>query len=164
MGRTFSNFTKEDTFFISYNNQMLSGVISRCGTRSCTLQKKIFLSPSVWPKREYTWTLIWKKSLLICFDSCQGGVPCSNRQSRKRMMNTFIMVNITPVCRDNLEDKSMLVPSKKELPSPFSLIRKRIYLGTHLKEELTDFFWKLPGYSLFGQAEKNEDGEHFANG
>ena len=33
--------------------------------------KKASLLPSVWPDREYTWALIWKKSLLICFESFQ---------------------------------------------------------------------------------------------
>ena len=58
--------------------------------------KKVFLSPSVWPRRKYTWPLISKKSFLICFESCEG-VPYSYRQSRKRMMNTFIMVSITHI-------------------------------------------------------------------
>ena len=53
-----------------------------------------------------------------------------------------------PQVRDSLEDKSMIVYSKKTF-SPFSLSRNRIYLGTHLKDELTDLFWKLPRYSLF---------------
>ena len=35
-------------------------------------------------------------------------------------------------------------PPQKSLPSPFSLTRNRVYLGTHLKEELTDLFRKLP--------------------
>ena len=55
--------------------------------------KTPFLSPSVWPRREYTWTLTWKKSLLICFESCQG-VSYSLRKRRKRMM-----VNSTPICK-----------------------------------------------------------------
>ena len=55
------------------------------------------------------------------------------------MMNIFTIVNVTPHIRDNLEDKSMLAHFKKAL----------IYLDTHLKEELTDLFWKLLGYSLF---------------
>ena len=37
-------------------------------------------------------------------------------------------------------DKSMLVPSKKGLPSPLSLAKKRICLRTHLKEKLNDLF------------------------
>ena len=47
----------------------------------------------------------------------------------------------------------MLAPSKKGLAAPLSLAKKRIYLGTHLKEKITDLFLKLPGYSLFLQAE-----------
>ena len=34
--------------------------------------EKVFLLPSVWPGTEYTWPLICKKSLLICFESYQG--------------------------------------------------------------------------------------------
>ena len=33
--------------------------------------KKAFLSSSVWPRREYIWTLNWKESLLICFEDCR---------------------------------------------------------------------------------------------
>ena len=51
----------------------------------------------------------------------------------------------------------MLAPFKKGLPSPFSLVKKRRYLGTHLKEELINLFQKLPGYSLLLQAEEKED-------
>ena len=89
---------------------MLLGVISQWGSPSSTLQKA-FLSLSVWPRRKYTWILIWWKSLLICFGNCQG-VPYSHRQTRKRMINAFIMVNIAPICK-KLEDKSMLASSKK---------------------------------------------------
>ena len=58
----------------------------------------------------------------------------------------------------------MIAASEKDLPSLFNLVRERIYLDTHFKWELTDLFWKLPGYSLFPQAEQKEDGEHFTNG
>ena len=34
--------------------------------------KKVLLLPSVPPGTEYTWALIWKKSLIICFESYQG--------------------------------------------------------------------------------------------
>ena len=57
-----------------------------------------------------------------------------------------------------------LVHPKKVLLLSFSLAKKRIYLDTNLKEELTDLFWKLPGYSLLTQAEYKGDGKHFANG
>ena len=33
---------------------------------------KLFLLPSFWPGTEYTWVLIWKKRLLICFENYQG--------------------------------------------------------------------------------------------
>ena len=36
-------------------------------------------------------------SVLICFENCQG-VPCTHWQSKNRMINTFIIVNITPIC------------------------------------------------------------------
>ena len=39
--------------------------------------KKAFFLPSVWPGIEYTWALISKKSLLICFESYQG-IPYSH--------------------------------------------------------------------------------------
>ena len=114
-GGIISYFTKENTFFISYISS------------SCTLQKKVFFFPLVRPRREYTWTLIWMRSLLICLKNCQG-VPCFHRQSRKRMMSTFIML------RDSLEHRSMLAPYKKGLPSLFSFPKKKkIYLSTHLR-------------------------------
>ena len=34
----------------------------------------------------------------------------------------------------------MLASSKKGFPYPFGLVKRRIYLDTHLKEKLTDFF------------------------
>ena len=110
--RIISNFTKIEIFSISQPN-----VGGNLTMRSPMLHflKKAFLSPSVWPGREYTWRFIWKKSF------------------------------------------------KKGLPSPFSSFRKIITMGTHLKEELTDLFWKLPGYYIFPQKEQEENGEHFVN-
>ena len=45
--------------------------------------KEAFLLPSVWPGTEFTWALIYKKSLLICFESHQG-IPYSHRQTRQK--------------------------------------------------------------------------------
>ena len=39
-GKIISNFTKGQTFFIFYDNQVLLKVISQCGPSSCTLQKR----------------------------------------------------------------------------------------------------------------------------
>ena len=44
----------------------------------------------------------------------------------------------------------------KGLPLPFSLAKKRIYLDTQLKAELTNLFWKLPGYSLFSHRQSRQ--------
>ena len=54
--------------------------------------------------------------------------------SRNKMMNTFIIVNVTPTYN------MYAFPFQKGLPSPFSLARDRIYLGTNLKEEFTNLF------------------------
>ena len=48
----------------------------------------------------------------------------------------------------------LLAPLKKGLPLRLSLRKKRIYLYTQLKGELTDLFWKLPGCPLFLWVEK----------
>ena len=116
-GRIIFKFHKRTDFFVFYDNQVLLGVISQCAPSPPppSPTKKTFLFSSVWARREYTWILNWKESLLICFENCQG-VPYSNRRSRNRMMNTFIKVNITPTCkrsfnpiRDILENKSTLL-------------------------------------------------------
>ena len=62
-----------------------------------TLQKRPFF-PLQFGQEENIcgWKLRWKKSLLICFENFQG-VPCFHRQSRNRMMNTFIIDNITSI-------------------------------------------------------------------
>ena len=51
--------------------------------------KKAFLLPSVWSGTEYTQALIWKKSLLICFENYQCMVfpILLHIQSRQRMVN-----------------------------------------------------------------------------
>ena len=56
---------------------------------------------------------------------------------------------------ERLEDKSKFAYSKKDLRSPFSLAKKRIYLGTHLRATRV---FPTPT----GRVEK--DGEHLANG
>ena len=66
--------------------------------------KKAFLLLSVWPGTEYTWALICKKSLLICFESYQG-IPYSHTGREDRNVNTLLMVNINPISNRYLEDK-----------------------------------------------------------
>ena len=87
----------KERLFISYGNYMPLGVISQCAP-ILHLPKKAFLSPSLWSRREHTWTLSWKENLLICFENCLG-VSYDHKQSRNRMMNIFIISNITPTCQ-----------------------------------------------------------------
>ena len=52
------------------------------------------------------------------------------------------------------------IPSlKKDLPLSFSLVKRKIYLEIHMKEEFTSEFT-----SVFSQAEQKEEDEHFYNG
>ena len=71
--------------------------------------KKHFILPSVWSETEYTWTLIWKKSLLICFESYQS-IPYSHtgRVDRECTVKTLLIGNLTLYVRASLKDKSML--------------------------------------------------------
>ena len=59
------------------------------------------------------------------------------------MMNTFIIVNITPIFTDSLEDKSMLAQFKKAFPLTS--------LGNFLKEKVP--FFAVLMYSLYGHRE-----------
>ena len=121
-----------------YINQVIILQFSPPSLHYCTLPKKASLSLSVSTRREYIWKLNWNESLLIYLENFQG-VPCSHTQSRNRMMNTFIIVNITPYMevRDSLEDKS--VHFKKAFP--LTLLGR-----TYLKEELTDYFTHFESY------------------
>ena len=82
----------EILFYVLWEPNALEGNLTIKPSFS-RLPKKAFLSRSVWLRRECTWTLIWKKSLLICFKNCQG-VSYSHSLWRKRMMNTFTIVNV----------------------------------------------------------------------
>ena len=116
---------------------------------------KAFVSSSVWPTIEYTWTLNWKESLLSFLENCST-VPYFLRRNMNRMMNTFIKVNITPSCKRQLRGYIYAYPLWIGLPSPLSVTRNRIYLGIQLKEGLIDLFWMLPGYSLFPPRESRQ--------
>ena len=81
--------------------------------------------PSVWPSREFVTQLNnarhSKESILICFENCQNCPILTGRVPTNRMMNTFIIVNITPhvrvVSRINLCLSIQLFPV---LQRPFS--------------------------------------------
>ena len=70
------------------------------------------------------------KSLLICFESYQGS-PYSDRQGRKSMVNTLLMVKLPLYVRDSLEDKAMLfthiILSKEKIETYFVSPASREY-------------------------------------
>ena len=70
-------FHKTRYFFISYDNQVLLGVLPKWPFLHPP-KKGLPLLFNLAKKRIYTWTLSWKESLLICFENCQG-IPYSNK-------------------------------------------------------------------------------------
>ena len=89
-GRIISNFTKGETFHLLGQPSTLGGNLIM---RSPFLHpsKKASLSPLVWPRREYIWTLR-KAYLFILKIVSMFSIP----SSRNRMMSTFLIANITP--------------------------------------------------------------------
>ena len=94
-GRIFSYFRKGE-IFISYDNQVLLGVISKCGPPIWTLQERPS-SPLQFGQEENmpghlvesrAYWFIWKIARMF---------PILT--SRNRMMNTFVIVNINPTCK-----------------------------------------------------------------
>ena len=112
-GNIISSFTKGETFASLMTTKCPWGQSSNV-VPLLAPSKNGLSFPFSLARREYFWTLNLKESLLICFENCQG-IPCSHRQSRNRMMNTFIRVNITPIC-NSLQDKSIFVHFKKAFP------------------------------------------------
>ena len=66
--------------------------------------KWVFLFPSAWPGAKYTWALICKKSLQICFESYQG-IPYSHTGRVDRNVNILLMVKLTLYVKYSLQDK-----------------------------------------------------------
>ena len=84
-------------------------------------------------------------AVLICkrFKKTKEGRIISNFTNAKgktflSLMSTKLLLGVISQC--GLQYKG--------LPLPFSLAKKRIYLYTQLKAELTNLFCKLPGYPL----------------
>ena len=98
-------------------------IISRCGSHSCTFPKKAFLFPSVWPRTEYIWTLIWKKSVLIFVLKTAKMFPISTKG--KRMVNTFIMVNSTPICKISSRGQIYSFPLQERPSFSFQFIQEK---------------------------------------
>ena len=104
---------------MSYVNQV---IILQCDPTSlyyCTLPKKAFLPPSVWPRREYLETQLKGEftDLFLKFPGCFLFQQAKQEQDDEHF---YKVVNITHPymqVRDSLEDKSMLlVHFKKAFP------------------------------------------------
>ena len=97
-GRIISNFTKGETFS-SLMTSAFGGNLTMWHPPSppsfLHSSKKTFISPSVWPRREYTWHSVEKRAYWFILKIARMfSIPTS----RNRMMNTFIIVDITPTC------------------------------------------------------------------
>ena len=88
-----SNFAKD--FFISYENQILLGVISQYGTPSCTLQKRPSSLLYADQEENISRNSIERRAYFVLSISRMFPILASSN----RMMNTFIIVNITPTCK-----------------------------------------------------------------
>ena len=97
-------------------------------------------------------------SRILCFwqilESTKGGSIISNftkGETFSSLMTTKFSWGLLGI---NLKMWPLFLhPPGKELLLPFSLAKKRIGLDTQLNESLLICFWKLPGCSLFPQAE-----------
>ena len=74
--RLISNFAKRETFHLLWQLRALGKNLTMWPS-FLHPSKMAFLSPSVWPSREYTWTLNWKDNFLNYFQNCQD-VPFSH--------------------------------------------------------------------------------------
>ena len=87
-------FHKRRDFSISYDIQVLLGVISQCAPL-LHLPEKTFYFPSVWSRREYNWTLNWKDNLLNCFENCKS-VPLFPNFTLVDSKKAFLIPSVWP--------------------------------------------------------------------
>ena len=93
-----SNFTKGESFFISYYNQVLLGLFSRWVAFSCFLIKRPSSPLQFGQEENIPGHSFERRAYWLVWKNCQSA-PYSHRQNRKRMLNILIMVIITPICR-----------------------------------------------------------------
>ena len=108
-----------------------TGYISPCITLPCPFQKKTFLFLSFWPIREYNGTYL-QKNFLICFS------PLSP-QSRKRMMNTLLLISRCMKVRPLLRPKTLYYAQNTHpISSKFHLSKWKTYFS-----QIVDKFFKI---------------------
>ena len=84
-----------NTFIIVKRYPQMYGIYSSWDKSMLFHSKKVLLFPSVLSGTQYTWALIWKKSLIICFESYQG-IPYlfpyrQSRQEFEYVANGYIL-------------------------------------------------------------------------
>ena len=126
-----SNLTKGETFFISYNNELLLEVISRCSNPPWSLQKKQPLFQ--FGQEENMPGHSTEKGAHRCVLKTDRVFPIPTNKVERGWLTLLKWLTLPSYVRDSLRDKSMLAPSKKGLHSPFSLAKKRIYLPTYFR-------------------------------
>ena len=124
---------QKERFFMFDDNQVLLGLISQCDPFSCIRQKRPSSSFQFGQEENIPGHSSERRVYWFVLKIARV-FPIHT--SRNRMMNTFTIVTITH--------------------SPFSSARNRKYLGTYLREKLTNLFWKLPGYSLFPHSQNRQ--------
>ena len=128
-GRIISNLTKGETFSSPMTTKC-SCRFSQCGPTSCTHQKRRSPPFQFGQEKNIPGHSIENRAYWIILNIASM-FPILT--TKNKIMNIFIIDNIL---------------LQKGLPSPSSLARSTMYLGIHLKEELTTLFRKLFWYSL----------------
>ena len=139
MGEIILSFAKGETFFISSNNQVLLGIISWCRPPSWILQKGSSPHLQFGPEENIPRHSFQVRAyLLICFESYQS-FPYSYKQSKKRMVNTLLMVNISPHYQSFLSSTK-----KKKLETRFVSSASREQFGIKNRTFLPTNWQKTP--------------------
>ena len=119
-------------FFISYDNQVLLGVISQCGAPSCTLQKRHFFPLQFGQEENISRYSIERKVYWFVLKTPRV-FPVTTGRVKIGWWTFYNIVKfcltLPPYVRDSLEDKSMFVHFKKvfSLTSVWNSFERRAY-------------------------------------
>ena len=138
---------------ISWNHIMKNLQVKQVIIRPLLCWQKdplLLTAPGIYPQ-------IYQKSPYPAVLICKGS---NKKQRRGKIISNFtkgetfhLLWQPSALRGNNVPPPSLLALSKTGLPLPFTLGKKRTYLDTQLKGDLTGLFWKLSERSLFPQAE-----------
>ena len=99
---------KERIFFVSYNNQVLLGVISRCAPL-CNLQKRSSFSLQFGQEENILGYFFETIAYWFVLKAARVfSITTDRENSGKRMVNTSLMLILPPYFTDSLDNKSKL--------------------------------------------------------